>query len=83
MELPSDILQIIKEYAQPLTRPNWRYLHRMTSENLYKYLLPYHTNRYKMDDGIMHLICIRNIQIMLLVDKKDMQITMIERSVWP
>jgi hypothetical protein len=81
MELPSDILQIIKEYAQPLTRPNWRHLHRLTSENLYKYLLPYHINRYKIDDGIMHLICIRNIQLMLLVNNKDMWITMIERTV--
>ena len=24
MELPDDILKIIKEYSQPLTRPDWR-----------------------------------------------------------
>jgi len=30
MELPDDILQIIKEYAQPITRPDWRKLHLMT-----------------------------------------------------
>ena len=31
MELPDDILQLIKEYAMPLTRPDWRSLHRMPS----------------------------------------------------
>jgi hypothetical protein len=24
MELPDDVLMIIKEYAQPMTRPDWR-----------------------------------------------------------
>lgn len=24
MELPHDVLMLIKEYAQPLTRPDWR-----------------------------------------------------------
>ena len=24
MELPDDVLNIIKEYAQPITRPDWR-----------------------------------------------------------
>jgi len=42
MELPQDVLAIIKEYAQPITRPGWRNLHKMTSytfhsEILYKY----------------------------------------------
>jgi hypothetical protein len=31
MELPDDILKIIKEYTMPLTRPDWRSLHRMPS----------------------------------------------------
>ena len=35
MELPSDILSIIKEFAQPLTRPNWRTLHRIPSLQLH------------------------------------------------
>lgn len=29
MELPDDVLQMIKEYAKPLTRPDWRTLHKM------------------------------------------------------
>jgi hypothetical protein len=35
MELPDDVLQIIKEYSMPLTRPDWRTLHKMTQQ-LYK-----------------------------------------------
>jgi hypothetical protein len=27
MELPDDVLAIIKEYARPLTHPDWRTLH--------------------------------------------------------
>jgi hypothetical protein len=30
MELPYDVLQIIKAYAMPITRPDWRTLHKMT-----------------------------------------------------
>jgi len=35
MELPDDILQIIKEYSMPLTRPDWRSLRVMTSERFH------------------------------------------------
>ena len=35
MELPDDVLQIIKEYSRPLTRPDWRTLHKMTQNDLY------------------------------------------------
>ena len=30
MELPDDILQLIKEYSMPITRPDWRTLHKMS-----------------------------------------------------
>ena len=30
MDLPDDVLQIIKDYSKPLTRPDWRTLHKMT-----------------------------------------------------
>lgn len=30
-ELPDDVLHIINEFSQPLTRPDWRSLHLMTS----------------------------------------------------
>jgi len=29
--LPDDVLTIIKEYSMPVTRPDWRTLHKMTS----------------------------------------------------
>ncbi len=35
MELPDDVLALIKEYAQPMTRPDWRYLHRVSSLKLH------------------------------------------------
>ena len=28
-DLPEDILKIIKEYSMPVTRPDWRTLHKM------------------------------------------------------
>jgi len=28
--LPDDVIKIIKEYSMPLTRPDWRTLHKMT-----------------------------------------------------
>jgi len=85
MELPDDVLQIIKEFSQPITRPDWRKLHIMTFDNFYKNLYSYHIVRYKVDGGIMHLICIRNIQMKVFVDhqKKEMSIIPIERAVWP
>jgi hypothetical protein len=30
MDLPEDVVRLIKEYTRPLTRPDWRTLHRMT-----------------------------------------------------
>ena len=30
LELPDDILRIIKEYSMPITRHDWRSLHKMT-----------------------------------------------------
>jgi hypothetical protein len=36
MELPSDVLIIIKDFSRPMTRPDWRRVHRMTHANFYK-----------------------------------------------
>ena len=30
MELPEDVLRLVKEYSMPITRPDWRTLHKMT-----------------------------------------------------
>ena len=29
MELPDDVLRLVKEYSMPITRPDWRTLHKM------------------------------------------------------
>ena len=43
LELPDDVLAIIKEYAQPLTRPDWRTLHKMPFDKYYvAYIIEYH-----------------------------------------
>lgn len=43
MYLPDDVVKIIKEYARPLTCPNWRSIHKMTEEN---YLVEFHDQYY-------------------------------------
>ena len=35
MELPNDVLQIIREYSKPVTRPDWRRLNRLPLYKLY------------------------------------------------
>jgi hypothetical protein len=35
MELPDDVLQLIREYAKPITRPDWRKLHIMKQYTLH------------------------------------------------
>ena len=35
MELPDDVLQIIREYSKPVTRPDWRTLNRLPLYKLY------------------------------------------------
>jgi len=32
MELPDDVLRLVKEYSMPVTRPDWRTLHKVTFE---------------------------------------------------
>lgn len=36
MDLPDDVVQIIKEYSMPMTRPDWRTLRRIPLQ-LYKH----------------------------------------------
>ena len=38
MELPSDVLSIIKEYSKPITRSDWRTVHKFTQDDLCKEL---------------------------------------------
>ena len=45
MELPEDVLRIIKEYSMPLTRPDWRKLHKMTNDSYLVDFYEQHCNR--------------------------------------
>ena len=48
MELPQDVLAIIKEFALPVTLPGWRKLHKMTSYRFHSAILKkYNTQRYR------------------------------------
>ena len=35
MELPEDVIAIIRDFSRPITRPDWRILHRLTSLQLH------------------------------------------------
>ena len=37
--LPSNVLRIISEYSKPLSRPDWRTLHKMTDHKLYNIIM--------------------------------------------
>lgn len=36
MQLPDDVLSIIRDFSKPLTRPNWRNINPLTGYTLYK-----------------------------------------------
>ena len=70
LTLPDDILQIIKEYAMPLTRPDWRTLHKMTDNELYRRLLPFTVVRFKTDECVIHIMAFKRFVFKLRVYKK-------------
>ena len=49
LELPDDVLRLVKEYSMPVTRPDWRKLHKMTFA---KYLLDYNAEFNKRMEHI-------------------------------
>ena len=76
MELPDDVLHIIKDYAQPITRPDWRTMHKMTNEQYYKNLLPHIIIRYRTEEGVVNVVCLKDIQLKIFVTKTDMGLVM-------
>jgi len=38
MELPTDVISIIHEFSKPLTRNDWRLLHKMTEDDFVRLL---------------------------------------------
>ena len=53
-ELPDDVLQIIKEYSMPLTRPDWRTLHIMPQDRYHSILLK-HTLLYSTATNMSYI----------------------------
>ena len=78
MELPDDVLKIISQYAKPLTRPDWRRIHKMTDDEFYRRLLPFTVVRFKTDTCVIHLMAIKRFTFKLRVyDKLKMNIEML------
>lgn len=46
MELPDEILALIKEFSRPVTQPGWRRMRKMTSYNFHRAIL-YKYNRMR------------------------------------
>jgi len=47
MDLPEDVLAIIKAYCQPVTRPGWRKLRKMSSYTFHQSILKKYNSRSK------------------------------------
>ena len=47
MQLP-DVLRIIRDFSRPLTRPDWRNLHRFVSEQLHFNIVDKFNTRFNM-----------------------------------
>jgi hypothetical protein len=64
MELPDDVLAIIKEYARPITRADWRTLHIMPNE-LYLTQLKKRTLVVYLDENkeLSFFVRIKNISL--------------------
>jgi hypothetical protein len=45
MNLPDDVLAIIKDFSKPITRPDWRTLHKMTSYSFHSAILNKYNKR--------------------------------------
>jgi len=49
MELPEDVISLIKEYSMPITRPDWRKLHIMTNKHYYLEIMKLKDDWWKND----------------------------------
>ena len=67
MELPPEIVSIIKEYSMPLTKANWRTLHKMTESQFHGVLIVQYATEYtEIDDFYFYTICIKHIKPFIL-----------------
>jgi len=66
-ELPDDVLHLIKQFSQPLTRPDWRTLHKLTEFNLHLQLTnaSNRTNAYLMPNkDYLYILRVKRISLM-------------------
>jgi hypothetical protein len=65
-ELPDDVLQIIKQYAQPITRPDWRTIHKMVEIQFLKEItiLSEYTSSYCTNIDYLYLFRFKRIKLM-------------------
>ena len=57
MELPEDVLKIIKEYAKPITRPDWRICGHMSHQRLISQLNIIHFKNVYQNKQMNKVIC--------------------------
>lgn len=46
MELPEDVVALIREFSRPLTRPDWRTLHRMPNDEFHMSAMERFSNEF-------------------------------------
>jgi len=63
MELPMDVISIIHEFSQPLTRSDWKWLHKMSEDNFVRLLF---LATLKVDNPLLRTTFYRAIDIMAL-----------------
>ena len=67
MELPIELQSIIHEYARPVTRPDWRTLHKLSIEQYFILV----RDSYKLHQSIVLHNLIRKIKKVLFKDSYD------------
>jgi len=63
MELPDDVVAIIKEYARPITRPDWRTLHIMPNKIYWRELKKRTLIVYVDNNEFTFFVRIKNITL--------------------
>jgi len=66
MELPDDVLRLIKEYAMPVTRPDWKsyiIMNERTLHILFEQQLSIRHLRLINTNGAEHLIVLRSYKL--------------------
>ena len=67
LELPDDVLQIIHQFSRPITRPDWRTLHKLTEFKLHLQLTnaSNRTNVYLTpDNDYLYILRVNRISLM-------------------